>query len=112
MMGKARVRTFSGNIKDYRRKKIVHKDGTKISTFTFLTLDVDIANDVFKRLINVRCLSEYLKKHLGNKNKTLKYNKTPNSQQHSLIFSFCQATTWCLLKNLRRGVYLLCRKPI
>lgn len=38
-------------------KKIVHKNGTKISTFTFLTLDVDIANDVFKSLINVRCLN-------------------------------------------------------
>lgn len=48
--GERRVRTFSGNIneKACRRKKIVHKDGTKISTFTFLTLDVDTANDVFK----------------------------------------------------------------
>lgn len=36
MIGKARV------------IKIVHEDGTKISTFTFLTLDADIANDVFK----------------------------------------------------------------
>lgn len=42
MMRKARV-----------RKKIVHKDGTKVNTFTFLTLDADTANDVFKGLINV-----------------------------------------------------------
>lgn len=58
-MGKARVRTFSRNIneKACRRKKKVHKNGTKISTFTFLTLDVDFANDVFKSLINVRCLN-------------------------------------------------------
>lgn len=37
-MGKARVRTFSRNINEKacrRKKKIVHKNGTKISTFTF-----------------------------------------------------------------------------
>lgn len=91
------------------RKKIVHKDGTKVSTFTSLTLDADTANDVFKGLINVRCFSKYLKKHLGNQNKTLKYNKTP-STQHFLTFSFCQAITWGSLKLLRRGVYFVGNK--
>lgn len=52
-MGKGRIRTFSRklNKKVCREKKKVH-NGTKI--FTFLTLDVDIANDVYKGLINVR----------------------------------------------------------
>lgn len=34
-----------------KKQQIVHKNGTKISRFTFLTLDVDTANDVYKDLL-------------------------------------------------------------
>lgn len=55
-MGKERVRTFSRKIskRACRGKKIVRKNGTKIRRFTFLILDVDTANNVYKGLINVR----------------------------------------------------------
>lgn len=50
MLEKQRViRTFSRKIneRDYRGKKMVYKKKTT-SRFTFLTLDTDIANDVYK----------------------------------------------------------------
>lgn len=59
-MEKERLRTFSGKINERacrrknKRNKTVHKNETKISRLTFLTLDADIANDVYKGLINVR----------------------------------------------------------
>ena len=66
-MGKERLRTFSGKINERacrgknktnkQTKKTVHKNETKISRFTFLTLDADIANDVYKGLIDVRYIS-------------------------------------------------------
>lgn len=82
-------------------------EGTKIK-FTFLTLDVDIANDVFKGLliyVRLMVFPEYLKKHLGiKKTQTIKYNKTPNTQQPFLAFSFCQATTQLvLIKKLKEN---------
>lgn len=52
--GGGRVRTFPRKLtekvcREEKKKRTVHK-GTKIK-FTFLTLDVDIANDVYKGLL-------------------------------------------------------------
>lgn len=55
-MGKRRVSTFLRKLNERAcraGKKKVH-NGTKISRFTFWILHVDITNDVFKGLIDVR----------------------------------------------------------
>lgn len=40
--------------KPVEEKKQYIKNGTKISRYTFFTVDVDIVNDVYKGLIRVR----------------------------------------------------------
>lgn len=53
--GEGQNKCFFKKVKEQAcREKIVCKNGTKISRHTFLTLDVDIANNVYKDLINVR----------------------------------------------------------
>lgn len=68
--GGGRVRTFPIKLTEKvcreKKKRTVHK-GTKIK-FTFLKLDVHIANGVYKGLliyIRLMFFPEYLKKHLG-----------------------------------------------
>jgi len=51
VLGEERLRTFSKKINERvcrgKNKKTVPKNGTRVSRFTFLTLDIDI-DDVYK----------------------------------------------------------------